>query len=713
MKLESAHIKNFKLLKDVDLQFSVDPSKPLTVIRGENGSGKTSILHALRWALYGGLGIPHDMRLTSGLLPDGTRTLVQVRVEFTTIDAYSDEEVKYLLIRSCEEMAGPDRLVRRVDDRVQLYQRTPDGSKKIEEGKEALIDKILPINLSNIFFTNGDDIQRFISSSQAQRERQEAVHQAIRQILGHNDVEQAEKNLRNISKKWKRELAKDGGVELQEANNELEKMQDMIASKKEELKKTRERILRIDEGIRDDERELSGIQGIGDLDSIQAKIKELNRDIIHLKDQEQSIRDQVRDLLQSEQISWFFLNEFLEKGLDILGDLADRKIIPGTAVEVLIDRLELGICICGETLKRNTEHYKHVVELVEEQRRKTPDQQQLTDLLHRARDSERRYKGIVVDDKHFIVLSKDLQARYSQCSDLLRRKEADLKTQEEKRGQIDSTRVQLLTDRINSNRAKVNDFERKYGKEEGELRGLEEQEKLAEIRVKEAENRTTLDAINKNRADVANDIFLLVSGTLEKLKSEYVCRVAKRMNSIFLEIVGADPEAFSAVFTKVTISDSFDIIVHTQGGNTLDTDNELNGASQRALTLSFIWALMEVAGRQAPRIIDAPLGMTSGSVKKRMVDLLTKPVRKDDLPYQIMLLMTRSEIRDIEDLIDERAGVCITLSCSKDYPQDLVNDWGSDDPTVRACSCNHYQVCDVCIRKQDDQQRMSFRQEEK
>ena len=407
-----------------------------------------------------------------------------------------------------------------------------------------------------------------------------------------------------------------------------------------------------------------------------------------------------------------FLNELLEKGLDILKDLADRKIIPGTAIEILIDRLELGICICGEPLKRNTEHYKQVVRLVEEQRQKTPDQQQLTDLLHRARDSERRYKGIVGDSKHFKVLSKDLQARYSQCVDLRRHKVADLKTQEERRGQIDSSRVQLLTDRIKSNRTKHVDFERKYGTEEGELVGLEEQEKLAKTRVIEAENRIILDTHNKIRADVADNIFLLASGTLKKLKSEYVIRVARRMNDIFLEIVGAEPEA-SAIFTEVTISDSFDIVVHTQGGNTLDADHELFGAAQRALTLSFIWALMEVAGRQAPRIIDTPLGMTSGLVKNRMVDLLTKPVRKDDLPYQIVLLMTRSEIRDIENLIDERAGVCITLSCSKDYPRDLVNNWGSDDPIVRVCSCNHNQVCDVCIRKQDDQRRMSFRQEVK
>ena len=58
MRLDSAHITNFKLLEDIELRFSTDPSRPLTVIRAENGSGKTSILQALRWGMWGEKGIP-------------------------------------------------------------------------------------------------------------------------------------------------------------------------------------------------------------------------------------------------------------------------------------------------------------------------------------------------------------------------------------------------------------------------------------------------------------------------------------------------------------------------------------------------------------------------------------------------------------------------------------------------------------------------------
>ena len=131
---------------------------------------------------------------------------------------------------------------------------------------------------------------------------------------------------------------------------------------------------------------------------------------------------------------------------------------------------------------------------------------------------------------------------------------------------------------------------------------------------------------------MAEDLLALASGALSTLKSVYVQRVSAGMNDLFLDIVGADPDAEAAVFTKVTINNRFDIVIHTQDGKTLDADYELNGASQRALTLSFIWALMQVAGRQAPRIIDTPLGMTSGTVKERTVELLTAPVKNVGRP---------------------------------------------------------------------------------
>ena len=132
----------------------------------------------------------------------------------------------------------------------------------------------------------------------------------------------------------------------------------------------------------------------------------------------------------------------------------------------------------------------------------------------------------------------------------------------------------------------------------GRIQELEEQLKQQQEAVNHAERQEELSNALRRRSEVANDLLALSTGILDKLKSDHVQRVSERMNQIFLDIVGADPTADSSLFSGVNIvSGSYDVVVHAQEGRTLDVVTDLNGASKRALTLSLIWALMEVADK--------------------------------------------------------------------------------------------------------------------
>ena len=145
MRLEHAHIENFKLLEDVKLDFSTDAAKPLTVVRAENGSGKTSLLYALLWAFYGSAGLPTEyakFRLGPAYQPAGKPIDIRVMVEF----AHTDEaglETRYRLVRTVTETPTVGDEVERDRGNIRLLKITTAGEDDLQHA-EALVGKLIP-----------------------------------------------------------------------------------------------------------------------------------------------------------------------------------------------------------------------------------------------------------------------------------------------------------------------------------------------------------------------------------------------------------------------------------------------------------------------------------------------------------------------------------------------------------------------------------------
>src|SRR5437588_248483 len=152
MKLRSARIQNFKLLREVALDFSVDPTRPVTVIRAENGSGKTSTLSALQWGLFGDAGLDasaREVRLSPSDWPDGKRCDIRVQIDFahTVYDEVGGELVpkhtNYRIVRTvCETPKGEKEFTREANQ-MHLFELTDAGSDE-QQGAEIRLGEMLP-----------------------------------------------------------------------------------------------------------------------------------------------------------------------------------------------------------------------------------------------------------------------------------------------------------------------------------------------------------------------------------------------------------------------------------------------------------------------------------------------------------------------------------------------------------------------------------------
>ena len=218
MKLQDARIRNFKLLRNIDLDFSTRQNTPLTVIRAENGSGKTSTLQALRWALYGAKGLEESsVRLSPADWPDGKPCTISVEIDFshTLVSAVGDraltKETRFMLKREVVERPTGD-IPNREQERINLYEKTDSGSDPIE-GPEARLAQMLPVEMLDIFFTDGDSALTFISAQLGETTKRDQVKEAIRSLLGLELLENVSKRIKNgqstVNRKISRQTASD------------------------------------------------------------------------------------------------------------------------------------------------------------------------------------------------------------------------------------------------------------------------------------------------------------------------------------------------------------------------------------------------------------------------------------------------------------------------------------------------------------------------
>ena len=97
---------------------------------------------------------------------------------------------------------------------------------------------------------------------------------------------------------------------------------------------------------------------------------------------------------------------------------------------------------------------------------------------------------------------------------------------------------------------------------------------------------------------------------------------------------------------------------------------------------------------KAPNVVDTPLGMTSGPVRRAVLEYASLH------SSQLVLLLTSSEIAGTEDILDKYTGSTYTLTNTDHFPERLKNDPGTGRVETLVCQCDWYSSCRVCERKE-------------
>ncbi len=704
MKLISAKFENFRLLRPLDLDFSTDTSKKLTVIRAENETGKTTILNGLQWALYGDDALPgkrQDYRLhpIDWDVADSSRVPISVQVKFEITKLGGprgsfETRQQYLIIRSAFETLNGDKWDH-TPSTVKLFELTDTGSEPIG-WPESLINDELPPELREVFFTDGDRALSFIEADVNVRTKRERVEKAIRSLLGLGVIEDALGHIKKTASEVNK-AAKN--IEADEKLTQIAIRLDQINEVSADLEKRRddakEQFSAYDEKLAEVQKKIDAALIKGDREALKRDIEQTEAQLKQIKEQREAAGKAHSKLFRSLSLSRDLLAPVVKKSLGELNRLYDQGKIPNETIPVLEERLKGTTCICGESLAPNDGDGKrrrnHIQCLIDESRKEDESKRIVTDLYYGSRSFQ---PDQVTDEERWLAEYAKIFAHRDEQDSRLVDQGKKRKALEVKLGDIPDIDIQGLCD---TKRRYANQRDRFYANQvryETQLEGLKkEQISLSATRnnlLREQKKGTRILA----QLEVTQDVKQVLENSYNRITNEELAKVSERMNAIFLEMIGADPEQ-NAIIQKAEISKEFDILVYGPDNRTLNPDRDLNGASRRALTLAFILALTKVSEVEAPNVIDTPLGMMSGYVKR---SVLKTAIRESS---QLVLFLTRSEIADCEDILDTEAGRVITLTNPAHYPRMLINDPQMKERTVLWCECNHRRECTVCQRRMD------------
>ena len=706
MKLLRAEFQNFRLLRDLELEFSSDPMNNLTVIRAANESGKTTILHGLQWALYGDSALPgkgEGFRLhpIDWNVNEGKRVPITAAVDFelTTHRRVGGEmretRRRYRLVRSTFE--DVDSQSRRLPSTVKLFLLSETGASPIDS-PEALINDELPPELRDVFFTDGDRALSFIEADVALSTKRERVQRAIRSLLGLGVIDDAIKHVRKSAVEVNKKAKQVGnGNELNRIATRLEALEESREKLDAELDDAKQQFAAFDEKVEAIDRKIALALQKGDKEKLRKDLEYAKREIKQLDDQLIAAVKEHSALFRSRAIATDLLAPVLVRAFRKLEELHDQGKIPNTTIPVLEDRLTAEVCICGETLEPSDpsgeKRRAHIQSLIDGSHRADEIQVIITELYYGAKPRQgigessasawlEEYKKVVERRDGIQVLREESGRKFRALElQLDSLPDTDIQGLRETRRQYKDQRDKQLS-KQSSRETQLFALRRERDELEAERdRLLREQEKGARILAE---------------LEVTQDVVKVLQRAYDRITKEELKKVSHLMNSVFLEMIGADPQQ-GAIIRQAEISPEFDIIVYGPEDRTLNPDRDLNGASRRALTLAFILALTKVSEVEAPNVIDTPLGMTSGFVKR---SILRTAVRES---AQLILFLTHDEIAGCEEIIDEAAGLVFTLTNPAHFPRMLVNDPGVKERKVMRCACNHRGECQLCQRHADSQ----------
>lgn len=348
MLIKQITLSNFRQYKEKQVvEFSCDKEKNVTVILGDNTSGKTTLIQAFNWCLYGLTSFKTRELINSESLQEmGLYSTNEVSVEVEL----QHEERLYVIRRTqtvTKNEANRAPTFARPTLKVEYQEANGEMQEVPSIEAQNTVDKILPEALSGYFFFDGEHIADINNKGN--------VVSAVRGLMGLETISEAvdhfdPQKANSVISKLHKEL--DIGQDQKDAQ-----LKASLSTAKEKLQSLEQRKTQVENEINyfeDRKKELDAkILANAATKARQEEKIRIERDLNYLQGNQETVERQiVRDFTKDSYK--FFAKSLYAKVYKVIADAKqDGEGIPKMHSDSIEFILKRGKCICGADLTLN------------------------------------------------------------------------------------------------------------------------------------------------------------------------------------------------------------------------------------------------------------------------------------------------------------------------------------------------------------------------
>ncbi|MEG3841603.1 AAA family ATPase [Microcoleus sp. herbarium14] len=680
MKLISIILCNFRQFFDQtpEIKLAWGP-KNITVIHGNNGAGKTALMNAFTWGLYGNLsaGFTEEQLVNKRAIAEakpGKRVPCWVEIVF-------EHDSKRYQVRRSRHAYKSQNSVEHSKSELFMQVAKDDGRWMLPpQHPDDIIGRILPESLHQYFFFDGERIEQIV-----RHDKKAEIAEATKELLGVEVLNRSIRHLGDARKSLETDLRMIGSSEIKKLLRDKQDYQ-------KEVEKSLQKQVEIEQELIHQSELKKAVNGdllqLGGAAELQKLRDELAKQRNLFKQQIVMAADAIKRAISVRGYAVFLSDAVTEFDV-IVGGLRDKgELLSGIQRPFLEGLLAQQRCICGAQLVEGSEARENVSGWM--------DKAGVGDVEETTIRISDRVNEIDRQVADFWEEIDRQQGNVSRSRAELSRVETQLDDIQNKLRNFPDSDVSGLQKRLDEIEAKIGDLHRETGSNQQQIESLNTSLVALDKQIDKQQLNEQRQVLAQRRIAATQDAIDRLTEVRSRLEKQFCSQLEKRVQDIFSQI------SFTPYIPKLSDKYELTLVENTSGKESLVAAS--TGENQ-ILSLSFIGGIIEgvrewsqkntLMGPDSstfPIVMDSPFGSLDEIYRKQIANKLPK------LANQLVVLVTKTQWRgEVEREMESCTGreyVLVYNSPKADCEEDAIELGGTRYPLVKH-SPNEFEYTEI------------------